>query len=233
MYISTLDVCLSSEYPITQTFIPIRTSEVQDSTLRPSINQPLVHSNITKLNLLRALDDETKLSRSAVPRPVVQKKTPSVQSHSHIEIERVKTWGKKRNVPNPSAHNKAIVGPDFDDGVVDEDGEVEGLDPGFAGRRLADVKQTQFAGFAALGDAGGQGFGGAGVGAVDDEGFVGEFCVRCASVTGCYVFLLWGVGDKVLTVVDACGLVLGAEDFEAGFRAAVVAGGFGEVDGCF
>jgi hypothetical protein len=36
------------------------------------------------------------------------------------------------------------------------------------------------------------------------------------------------VGER--TIVDASGLVLGAEDLETGFQAAVVAGGFGEVD---
>jgi len=146
-------------------------------------------------------------------------------------ITRVKSWGKKRNVPNPSTHNETIVGPDLHDGIVDENGEVECLDSGLAGRRLADVEQAQFAGFAALGDAGGQGFGGAGVGAVDDEGFVGEFYSRYC-VNGLLLDFVCRSGD-VLTVVDACGLVLGAEDFEAGFHAAVVAGGFGEVDGCF
>lgn len=38
---------------------------------------------------------------------------------------------------------------------------------------------------------------------------------------------------RVLTVVDACRLVLGAEDLETGFEAAVVAGGLGEVDARF
>jgi hypothetical protein len=41
---------------------------------------------------------------------------------------------------------------------------------------LEDVEQAEFASLAALCDARGQALGGTGVGAVDDEGFVGEFC---------------------------------------------------------
>ena len=37
----------------------------------------------------------------------------------------------------------------------------------------------------------------------------------------------------MLKVVDACRLVLGAEDIETGFEDDVVAGGIGEVDASF
>jgi hypothetical protein len=69
-----------------------------------------------------------------------------------------------------------MVRPHFDHRVVDDDGKVESFDLGLAGGRLEDVEQAEFASLAALRDAGSQGFGGAGVGAVDDEGFVGELC---------------------------------------------------------
>ena len=83
---------------------------------------------------------------------------------------------KRENIPNPSAHNETIVCPHFNDGVVDDYGKIESLDLGSARGGFADVEQAKFAGLAALRDAGSQGFGGAGVGAVDDEGFVGELC---------------------------------------------------------
>jgi hypothetical protein len=79
------------------------------------------------------------------------------------------------NIPNPSAHNETIVGVNLNNRVVNNNGEVESLDFGVARGRFADVEKAEFTGFAALGDAWGQAFGGAGVGAVDDEGFVGEF----------------------------------------------------------
>jgi hypothetical protein len=88
-------------------------------------------------------------------------------------IVRVK---EEKNVPNPSAHNETIVSINLNNRVVNNDSKVESLDLGVARGRFADVEQAKFAGFAALGDARGQAVGGAGVRAVDDEGFVREFC---------------------------------------------------------
>lgn len=91
---------------------------------------------------------------------------------------------KGENIPNPSAHNETIVGIDLNHRVVNNNSKVESLDLRLAGGRLADVEQTELAGLAALGDTWGQTFSRAGVGAIDDEGFVGEFCTTNRLVAG-------------------------------------------------
>jgi hypothetical protein len=135
---------------------------------------------------------------------------------------------RREDVPNPSAHDETIVRPHFDHGVVDDDGEVESLDLGVAGRWFADIEEAEFADFAALRDTGSQGFGGAGVGAVDDEGFVGEFYTNLVNS-----WLMWSAGCGALTVVDARGLVFRGKDLKASLDAAVVASGLVEGDARF
>lgn len=124
---------------------------------------------------------------------------------------------KTNDLPHPGTHDKTVIRIDFDDSIVDEDGQVKSLDLGVA--RLADVKQTQLAGFGASWEAGSQSSSSAGVGAVDDEGFVGEFCSNIS-----WVNFTFGSGLNH-TVVDAGRLVLRSKNLKAGFDIAVVAAG--------
>jgi len=100
--------------------------------------------------------------------------------------------------------------------------------------RVADVEEAQAAGFRVGDDARGRGGGGAGVAAVDDDGFVGESCER-QHWSACCPFEgkvgVEGCGGR--TVVDGRGFMLGAQDFEPGFHVTRVTACAGwELNGC-
>ena len=77
--------------------------------------------------------------------------------------------------PDPSADDEAIVGVDFHNPVVHQDREVERLDVRFWLTFALDVEQSELSNFVICCDTVSREGGGAGVAAVDDEGFVGEF----------------------------------------------------------
>jgi hypothetical protein len=154
-------------------------------------------------------------------------RTCRIHSQSKKSTHDISNRRRREHIPNPGTHDKTIVCPNFDHRVVDDDGEVKRLDLGVAGRGFADIEEAEFAGLAALRYARSQGFGGAGVGAVDDEGFVGEFYKNCQWLMCMYS------GHGALTVVDARGLVFRGKDLEASLDAAVVASGTVEVDARF
>lgn len=112
---------------------------------RPRISQPLINLYIPKLHGLAAFVEESDIVRRGIPRP------------------------------DPSADDEAIVGVDFHNPVVHQDHEVERLDVRFCLTLALNVEQSELSNFVSCCDTVGREGGGAGVAAVDDEGFVAEF----------------------------------------------------------
>lgn len=112
---------------------------------RPSISQPLIDLYIPKFHCLAALVEESDIVRRGIPRP------------------------------DPGADDETVVGVDFHDPVVHQDREVERLDVRFLLAFTLNVEQPELSNFVSRADTVGRERGCAGVAAVDDEGFVGEF----------------------------------------------------------
>lgn len=78
------------------------------------------------------------------------------------------------DIPDPSTQHKSVIRPNLDNSVVDDDSKVERLNSGLA-RRLQDVEQAQLSDLRVGLNTRRKRCRRARVGAVNDEGFVGEF----------------------------------------------------------
>jgi hypothetical protein len=190
-------------------------------TLRPSLKQPLIHSDVTKRDLLGPFNDETDLSRSAVPGPVYVRSVEQIPLQSIGSVKgrtyQTQVLITKRSFAHTSTtelstmmvRSRVSILASPEEGWRMSNRRSLPASPRFV---MPGVRRS-----AAL---------------ELERSMMRDSLENSVKEALSVVWLELSEDCEVLTIVDACGLVFGGKDLEPGLDTAVIASGSREIDAC-